>query len=320
MIPIIIITGFLGSGKTTLLNKILADRKNYKIGVVLNEFGNVSLESKFVKTEDEKVVEISAGCVCCVARGDILKALNSIVQFQPETELVIMEASGLSDALSLSLTMYSPSIADKFLLDSIVCVIDCINFEKTLDENDIIRDQIIASNVVYLAKTESVDAAQIGRILELASDLNPKALVIRDTDTFNFDLILGTNLDPSKPESHEHSEHDHEDFETFTFETNEPIDYNKFENYIRTIPANIYRVKGFIHFKNAPIKDKQYMLQYVMGRRDYVLNDDESHSTHLLFVGKKLDKEAIKNSLSGILFNNNVVYNTISKIFNIFHS
>ncbi len=320
MIPVIILTGFLGSGKTTLLNRILENKKDYKIGVVLNEFGNISLESQFVKAEDEKIVEISAGCVCCVARGDILKALNSIVDYQPDTEIVIMEASGLSDALSLSLTMYSPSIADRFILDSIVCVVDCVNFEKTLDENEIVRDQIIAASSIYLAKTKDVGEQQIKQISELVKDLNPKALIHRDSDSINFDLILGTNLDRTKVKDHGHSEHDHDEFETFTFETNEAIDYNKFENFIRTLPSNVLRVKGYLNFKNAPIKDKQYLIQYVMGRRDYVLKDSKNQSTHILFVGKDLQKENIKDVMSSIMFSNNIIYNTISKLFNIFHS
>lgn len=319
MIPVVIITGFLGSGKTTLLNYILANKKEYKIGVILNEFGSVNLESQFVKTDDEKVVELSAGCVCCVARGDISKALNAIIEYQSDTEVIIMEASGLSDAVSLSVTMYTPSIAEKFILDAVLCVVDCLNFEKILDDNEVVRGQLVAANIIYLSKVEQAGAEAVNQAKDLVRDLNPKALVIEAKEELNLDIILGAHLEKIVEEENHH--HDHTDYETYTFETNEPIDYNKFENFIRNIPHDIYRVKGYINFRNAPIKNKKYLLQYVMGRRDYILRDyDDVHNTHLLFVGKSIDKESIKGDLSGIIFNNNVIYNTISKIFNIFNS
>lgn len=318
MIPVVIITGFLGSGKTTLLNYILENQKDYKIGVVINEFGEVNLESQFVKTQDEKVVELSAGCVCCVARGDISKALDSIIEYQPDTEVIIMEASGLSDAVSLSVTMYTPSIAEKFLLDAVVCVVDCVNFEEALDDNEVVRGQLIAANIVYLSKVTEAGKEPVDQVKDLVGDLNPKALVVESAQELNLDLILGTKLERIEEEGEHH--HDHNDYETYTFETNEPIDYHKFENYLRTLPKEIYRVKGYINFKNAPLK-KKYLLQYVMGRRDYVHKElDDVHNTHLLFVGKDLDKGTIRSSMSGIIFNNNIIYNTISKIFNIFNS
>jgi G3E family GTPase len=318
MIPVVIITGFLGSGKTTLLNYILENQKDYKIGVILNEFGEVNLESQFVKTQDEKVVELAAGCVCCVARGDISKALDAILEYQKDTEVIVMEASGLSDAVSLSVTMYTPSIAQKFLLDAVICVVDCINFEKTLDDNEVARGQLVAANIVYLSKVNEAGTDTVNQVRDLVGDLNPKAMVVENVNELNLDLILGTKLERIEEEGEHH--HDHDDYETYTFETNEAVDYHKFENYIRSLPKEIYRVKGYINFKNAPLK-KKYLLQYVMGRRDYILKDlDDVHNTHLLFVGKDLDKETIRSELSGIIFNNNMIYNTISKIFNIFNS
>lgn len=301
LIPITILTGFLGSGKTTLMNKILEKNQDYKIAIVVNEFGDIKLESQFVKKQDEGIVELENGCVCCVARGDMISTLDTIIEKYPETEYIIIEASGLSDPFSLSLTLYNPSLRDRFRLDSIICIVDYLNFQEELDQHDITRKQISDANMVVITKYDAKDQ-NLQQLKELINDLNRKCLIYIDSENFDPLELLDksmTDFREISPEEVEHlHNHSHEDFENFIFQTDITIDYEKFEAFINTLDKSVIRSKGFINFKNAPHKDKKYLLQYVINRRDYRIDNwDDSPKTALLFIGKNLDKEQIERNI-----------------------
>ena len=307
-IPVTIITGFLGSGKTTLINKILQQNTKIKIGILLNEFGDVALESQYLIKTNEEVVELPNGCVCCVARGELFNGLDKIMQVKPDTEYIILEASGLSDPLALMLTFYNPIFTSKFRLDTIVGVVDYLNFEKVLDIYDIARHQIHFSNIVLITKSKPSD--NLKQIKELISDINPKAIVFQDSDEFNtLDLLDNDMLDPeevnnikeedSENEDHGHEAHFHEDVDHIFFEAIKPMDYNKLEHYLENdLPKNVIRAKGFVNFANAPIKDTKYLLQYVAGRKDWFRAKwDREKTTGILLIGKNLDKNTILKNL-----------------------
>lgn len=102
----------------------------------------------------------------------------------------------------------------------------------------------------------------------------------------------------------ENHRHNHEDFDHYIFQTDKELDYSKFEEFIKMLPKEVIRAKGFINFSNAPHKDKKYLLQYVVNRKDYKVVDwDENKSSAILFVGKELDKEKIKKELEECLIN-----------------
>lgn len=300
LVPVTILTGFLGSGKTTLMNKILEKNIVYKIAIVVNEFGDIKLESEFVKKQDEGIIELANGCVCCVARGDMISTLDLIMEKYPETEYILLEASGLSDPFSLSLTLYNPSMRDRFRLDSIVCVVDYLNFEKELDEHDITRKQISDANIVIISKYDGKDE-NLSQLKELINDLNKKCIIYIEDESFDPLELLDRSLTDFKEYSEEDLErlhkHEHEDFQHFILESDKQIDYEKFENFINKLDKNVVRSKGFINFKNAPHKDKKYLLQYVINRRDYRLEDWSGiKNTALLFIGKNLNKELIEDN------------------------
>lgn len=317
-IPVTVITGFLGSGKTTLINKIIKQNSNnIKIGILLNEFGDVALESQFLVKTDEEVVELPNGCVCCVARGELLNGLEKIINAKPNTEYIILEASGLSDPLALLLTFYNPIFISKFRLDTIVGVVDYLNFEKVLDIYDIARHQIHFSNIVLITKSKPGD--NLDQIKELLSDINPKAIIFQDSDTFNTmslldqDLLDLTDVDQIKTQmkyskhdedSHnDHEPHIHEEVDHVFFQTDRPISFKKLEEYLENnLPNNVIRAKGFVYFADAPIKDSKYLLQYVAGRKDWFRTGwDRKKSTGILLVGKKLNTKSILKDLENCI-------------------
>lgn len=329
-IPITLLTGFLGAGKTSLLNKIIESNKDLKLGVILNEFGDVSLESQFLIPTEDEVVELANGCVCCVARGDLISAFNKVMAASPETNYIVLEASGLSDPLALGLTFYNPSIEKDFKLDAVICVVDSVNFEEQFDNYDIARIQVSTSNIVLLSKVQDSTPEKVQQLKNLVQDLNPKALVYEINDELDIDLLLDKSMsdldtlaefeqrmgDKYKTE-HEHEDtqvHHHEEVDEIFFKSDKQLDYYRFEEFLRKLPKEVVRSKGFLNFANAPLKDKKYLLQYVLSRKDYTYTEwekDESKSSALLLLGKNLNKKEILDSLNSCEFKSKGIFASI---------
>lgn len=303
-VPITLITGFLGSGKTTLINHIISKNKDFKIGVILNEFGDVALESNFLKPKDEEVVEIPNGCMCCVAKKDFIGALDKVIQYQPDTEYIIIEASGISDPLQILLTFYSPLVKEKFRLDSILCVVDFLNYDYTMDNYDIASEQIATSDIILLSKTQQGDLENIERVKSAVLGLNSKARILIADEQLELDLIMDTFKFDYKiyqgKEIEHHPEHLHENITDLFYKTKNPFNYNKLINLYKNLDKSIIRSKGFVNFKDAPVVDKKYLIQYVGGRMDLTYDEwdnNELRESALLFVGKEFNRETLLSSL-----------------------
>ncbi len=307
-IPITLITGFLGSGKTSLINYIIKTNQKYKIGVILNEFGDVALESNFLKPKDEEVIEIPNGCMCCVAKKDFVGALDKIMQYQPDTEYIVIEASGISDPLQILLTFYSPLLKEKFRLDSILCVVDAINYDYTMDNYDIASEQIATSDIILISKTQDLEQKNIERIKSAISGLNSKAKILEITPDLPLDLIMdNSNFDYSNyndTTEHAEAEHIHENITDLFFKTERPLNYSKLLNLYKNLDSGIIRSKGIINFKDSPNENKKYLMQYVGSRIELIFEDwkdAETPVTALLFVGKDFNREKLLNDLNSCL-------------------
>lgn len=307
-IPITLVTGFLGAGKTTLINYIIKENSNFKIGVILNEFGDIALESNFLKPKDEEVVEIPNGCMCCVAKKDFVGALDKIMEFQPDTEYIIIEASGISDPLQILLTFYSPILREKFRLDSILCVVDALNYDYTMDNFDIASEQIATSDIILISKIKDLTEQELNRIKSAVLGLNSKAKILPLDSNLSLDLIIDNsqfnyNTHEDKKEDPQHL---HEGIMDLFFKTDKPVEYNKLMDLYKNLDKNIIRSKGFINFFNSPNLNKKYLMQYVGSRIDLTFEDwkeSEAISTALLFIGKDFDRQYLLNKLNSCIIN-----------------
>src|SRR3989344_1357135 len=127
-IPVTIVTGALGAGKTTFLNYILTAEHGLRVGVIVNEFGSISVDSELLLTSKEKLVDLPNGCVCCMVRDDLIQA--SLTLLNRDIDYIVIETSGLAEVAPVALIFNSPKLINKAELDSIVCVVDADNYES----------------------------------------------------------------------------------------------------------------------------------------------------------------------------------------------
>lgn len=219
--PVLLLTGYLGSGKTTLLNRILENKRGIKFAVIVNDIGEVNIDASLIEKggivneQDESLVALQNGCICCTLKMDLVKQLQDIIG-QHRFDYIVIEASGICEPAPIAQTICSiPQMAPEVTaegyprLDSIVTVVDALRMKddfgtgndllkQNLEEDDIenlVIQQIEFCNIVLLNKASDVEPKELGRIREIIRTLQPKAEIIEcnycDVD---LDKIINTNL------------------------------------------------------------------------------------------------------------------------------
>jgi len=218
-IPVLLLTGYLGSGKTTLLNRILSNERGIKFAVIVNDIGEVNIDATLIQQggivnqQDDSLVALQNGCICCTLKMDLVKQLQDIIAMQ-RFDYIVIEASGICEPGPIAQTICSiPSMAPDITvvprLDAIVTVVDALRMRDefgsglnltrpNIDEEDIenlVIQQIEFCNIVLLNKADEVSADELGRIRQIVRTLQPKAEII-DTNYGDIDLekIINTGL------------------------------------------------------------------------------------------------------------------------------
>jgi G3E family GTPase len=220
-LPVTIITGFLGSGKTTLLNHILSNQQGVKTAVLVNEFGEIGIDNELIvnTSDDNTMIELSNGCVCCTINEDLANAVYKIMERPDKVDYMIVETTGLADPLPVALTFLGSELRDLTRLDSIVTVVDAENFNISLFNSEVAQSQIAYGDIILLNKTDLVDEADLDKLEVQIRDIKDGARILRTTKgNVPLSLLLSVGLFDSenyfKPEkdahSHDHASHDHQ--------------------------------------------------------------------------------------------------------------
>jgi G3E family GTPase len=218
-LPVTIITGFLGSGKTTLLNHILSNQQGVKTAVLVNEFGEIGIDSELIVAmdEDNTMVELSNGCVCCTINEDLQNAVYKILEREDKVDYLVVETTGLADPLPVALTFLGSELRDLTRLDSIVTVVDAENFSVDLFNTEVAFNQIAYGDIILLNKCDLVDEADADNLEIRIRDIKDGARILRTTKgNVPLSLLLSVGLFESdqyfeaKPKADQHDhKHDH---------------------------------------------------------------------------------------------------------------
>jgi G3E family GTPase len=226
LIPVSILTGFLGAGKTTLLKRVLSESHGMKIAVIENEFGEENIDTDILRTEStEQILQMSNGCICCTIREDLREALQLLAAKRRkglvEFDRIVIETTGLADPGPVAQTFFmDDEIAETYLIDSILTLVDAKHANQQLDDRQEARRQVGFADQIFLSKTDLVTEAEKDALIHRLKHMNPRAPIkavhfgdvalneVFDLRGFNLNAKLDIDPDFLKEDDHGH-DHDH---------------------------------------------------------------------------------------------------------------
>lgn len=332
--PVTIITGFLGSGKTTLLNHILSNQQDLKVAVLVNEFGDINIDSQLLMSIDENMVELSNGCICCTINDGLVDAVYRVLERGDRIDHLIIETTGVADPLPIMLTFLGTELRDFTRLDSVLTTIDAETFTPECFDSEAANKQIIYSDIILLNKTDLVPESQLGQLEQELRNIKEGARIIRcQFGEVPLPLILDVQYnhtqdyqqeieeekahehhhDPDHDHHHDHHhEHPHEHhhhhsshldndgFVSISFQSDRPLSLERFQNFLDQLSPSIFRAKGILWFQES----QQKHIFQLSGKRCVLNVDDWKNAqpkNQMVFIGRHLDETQLRTSLENCL-------------------
>ncbi|MBO7409150.1 MAG: GTP-binding protein [Paludibacteraceae bacterium] len=292
-IKCLLLTGYLGSGKTTLLNRILANKKGIRFAVIVNDIGEVNIDADLIQkggvvnSQNDSLVALQNGCICCTLKTDLIEQLHDIVAMD-KFDYIVIEASGICEPAPIAQTICSiPTIAPQYakdgvpVLDSIVSVVDALRIRdefalgddldatRRFEEEDLaslVIQQIEFCNIILLNKASEVSEDELQHITAVLRAIQPHAEIIPcdycdvdldkllNTDLFHFDEVAGSArwieaVEADADEDEGLGEAYEYGIDTFVYYRRRPFDLGLFDEFVaRHWPKSVIRCKGMCYF------------------------------------------------------------------------
>ena len=337
LISATILTGFLGSGKTTLLKRVLTESHGQKIAVIENEFGAENIDNDIlVQDSNEQIIQLSNGCVCCSIREDLRSTLSELAEKKRKGELdferVVIETTGLADPGPVAQTFFmDDEIAETYLLDSILTLVDAKHADSQLDTRQEARRQVGFADQIFISKTDLVPDEDVEALVHRLKHMNPRAPqrrvhfgevpIAEVFDLRGFNLNAKLDIDPEflEADGHGHHDHDHDhehgehcdhphhhhhddDVKSFVFRTERPLNPAKLEDFLGAI-VQVYgpkmlRYKGVLNMQGS---DRKVIFQGVHQLMGSDLGPKwapgEKKLSKMVFIGIDLPREILLQGL-----------------------
>ena len=347
LIPVTILTGFLGSGKTTLLKRILTEAHGQKIAVIENEFGEENIDNEIlVNDTQENIIQMNNGCICCSIREDLRETLQLLAAKKRKGLLdfdrVVIETTGLADPGPVAQTFFmDEEIAEQYLLDSILTLVDAKHAQTQLDDRQEARRQIGFADQIFISKTDLVAEDEVQALMRRLTHMNPRApqkavhfgeVAIADVfDLRGFNLNAKLDIDPDFLKADEHEGHDHghehgehcdhpshasegqghhhhhdDDVKSFVFRSDKPFSPAKLEDFLGAV-VNIYgprmlRYKGVLNMEGTERKVIFQGVHQLMGSDlGPAWAEGEAKTSKMVFIGIDLPKDIFIQGLEQCL-------------------
>jgi len=290
-IPVSVVGGFLGAGKTTLLNRLLQENDGRRLGVIVNDFGDINIDEKLIVTRDEDMVSLANGCICCSIGNDFLRALISLVTRPDPPEQIIIEASGVADPLRIA----AIARADKALrLQGIFALVDATQYESQAADPllaDTVRAQVAAADLLLLTKTDIASDVQIQAVVDLLERERPGVLRVEATTTdvpvsLLFDFSTEALTPPTEP-------HDpHALFWTGSIACDKACNVDQLRAVLEDC-VGLLRCKGFVRSMDGGGQ----LVQWTAGRLELSSLEVAPDETALVYIGVGPEPADIEQSL-----------------------
>ena len=337
-IPATVITGFLGAGKTSIIRHLLGNAAGRRIALIVNEFGDIGIDGEILKgcgiegCEDEDVLELANGCICCTVADDFVPTMEALLGRERKPDRIVIETSGLAMPKPLVKAFNWPGIRTRVTVDAVVTVVDgpavadglfasdpravqrqresddALEHESPLEE--LFEEQLGCADMVVINKADLLGRGALDQVAaEVAGQLRPSVKVVTAAHgAVDPKVLLGLeaaaedDLD-ARPSHHDGvDDHDHDDFDTFSVEVADAPGAGELLRRLRAAIARhgVLRVKGFAY---VPGKDMRLLIQAVGERIQHYYDrdwrDGEERRTRLVVIGHKgLDERSIKDMLN----------------------
>nr|WP_255700029.1 GTP-binding protein [Jiella avicenniae] len=294
-LPATVLTGFLGAGKTTLVREILANPRGQRIGVLVNDFGEINIDAALIVEGSANSVTLSNGCVCCTIQSELVTAVRELIASRPDLDRIVVEASGVSRSLPLADTMISEELEGLVTLDGIFCIVDAAAFpELDYATTELAIDQIVGADLLILNKVDLVSENEQERLRTQLSGLTPH---LRIVPCRHGDVPIEVLLGPARGErpatesggghdhrSHSHGSHDHvhgpdcgcdgahpteshtKDFSSWSWRSDDPLDEKLLRPALKRIGGGLLRAKGVLRVRGESGEERSFEFQQV-GKR-----------------------------------------------------